>query len=155
MELVTAIAVASAAFNFVKKGIETGKELEGMSQQLGKWFEATSAFKVHEKAITNPPLFKKLLFKGSVEQEALQIVMHRKQIERQEIELRELIMQQYGLDTYREMLQMRRQIAVSRDNMLLKRKQAFKAFRLNALLLFLISSLLGLLAFLVSTILNK
>ena len=155
MELVTAIAVASAAFNFVKKGIETGKELEGMSQQLGKWFEATSAFKVHEKAATNPPLFKKLLFKGSVEQEALQIVMHRKQIERQEIELRELIMQQYGLDTYREMLQMRRQIAVSRDNMLLKRKQAFKAFRLNALLLFLISSLLGLLSFLVNAILNK
>ena len=155
MELVTAIAMASAAFNFVKKGIETGKELEGMSSQLGKWFEATAAFKVHEKAATHPPLFKKLLFKGSVEQEALQIVMHRKQIERQEIELRELIMQQYGLDTYREMLQMRRQIAVSRDNMLLKRKQAFKELRINFYLLCAIGLLLALIGIVIRAVITN
>lgn len=155
MELVTAIAMASAAFNFVKKGIETGKELEGMSSQLGKWFEATAAFKIHEKAATHPPLFKKLLFKGSVEQEALQIVMHRKQIERQEIELRELIMQQYGLDTYREMLQMRRQIAVSRDNMLLKRKQAFKELRINFYLLCAIGLLLALIGIVIRAVITN
>ena len=155
MELVTAIAMASAAFNFVKKGIETGKELEGMSSQLGKWFEATAAFKVHEKAATHPPLFKKLLFKGSVEQEALQIVIHRKQIERQELELRELIMQQYGLDTYREMLQMRRQIAVSRDNMLLKRKQAFKELRINFYLLCAIGLLLALIGIVIRAVITN
>ena len=155
MELVTAIAMASAAFNFVKKGIETGKEIEGMSSQLGKWFEATAAFKVHEKAATHPPLFKKLLFKGSVEQEAMQIVMHRRLLEKQESELRELIVLRYGVETYREMLQMRRQIATSRANLLLKRKQAFKELRINFYLLCAIGLLLALIGIVIRAVITN
>lgn len=155
MELLTAMSLASAAFNFIKKGIETGKEIEGMSKQLGSWFEAVNAFKVHESAAKHPPLFKKLLFKGSVEQEAMQIVMHRRLIEKQEAELRELITLRYGIETYREMINMRRQIAQSRATLVLKRKQAFKELRINTLLGLALLAALGALTALIRAIISN
>ena len=155
MELLTAMSLASAAFNFIKKGIETGKEIEGMSKQLGTWFEAVSAFKIHENAVKNPPLFKKLLFKGSVEQEAMQIVMHRRLIEKQEAELRELITLRYGIETYREMINMRRQISQSRTTLVLKRKQALKELRTNVLLGIALLAALGALIALIRAIISN
>jgi len=100
-------------------------------------------------------LFKKLLFKGSVEQEAMQIVMHRRLLEKQESELRELIVLRYGVETYREMLQMRRQIATSRANLLLKRKQAFKELRINFYLLCAIGVLLALIGLVIRAVITN
>ncbi len=40
MEIAAAISLASSAFNALKKGMETGREIEDMVDYFGKWFEA-------------------------------------------------------------------------------------------------------------------
>lgn len=126
LDPVTAFATASAAFNFVKRAVEAGREIEDVGSQLGTWFGACADLKQHEEESRDPPLFKKLLHKGSVEQEAMENLMRRKKIEQQEKELRELIMYRFGQEAYREMMEERKQIRDSRDRqiMLQKRRRA-------------------------------
>ena len=87
---VSAFAIASSAYNAIKRGIEMGREIEDLGGQLGTWFGAVADVKAAEEEAKDPPLFKKLLYSGSVEQEAMANLMRRKKIEQQERELREL-----------------------------------------------------------------
>lgn len=126
LDPVTAFATATAAFNFVKRAVEAGREIEDVGGQLGTWFGACADLKQAEEESRDPPLFKKLLYKGSVEQEALENLMRRKKIEQQEKELRELIVYRFGVDVYREMMEERKSIRNGRDRqiMLQKRRRA-------------------------------
>lgn len=127
LDPVTAFATASAAYSFVKKAVEAGREIEDIGGQLGTWFSACADLKQAEEDSRDPPLFKKLLHKGSVEQEAVENLMRRKKIEQQEKELRELIVYRFGVDTYREMMEERRQIRNSRERVAeLQRKKKAK-----------------------------
>lgn len=111
---ISAFATATAAYNALKRGIELGQEIEGMASQLGQWFGACAAVKKAEEEASNPSMFKKLLYKGSVEQEALEALMRRKKIEEQENELRTMILYRYGQGAYREMIEERRKIEIRR-----------------------------------------
>jgi hypothetical protein len=115
LDPITAFATASAAFNFVKKAVEAGREIEDVGSQLGTWFGACADLKQHEEESRDPPIFKKLLHKGSVEQQAMENLMRRKKIEQQEKELRELIVYRFGVDSYREMMEERRQLKEGRE----------------------------------------
>lgn len=144
LDPITAFATASAAYNFVKKAVEAGREIEDIGGQLGTWFSACADLKQAEEDSRDPPLFKKLLHKGSVEQEAVENLMRRKKIEQQEKELRELIVYRFGVDTYREMMEERRQIRQSRERVLeLQRKKQAKALQ-NILVIGLIVAILTL-----------
>ncbi len=126
LDPITAFATASAAFNFVKRAVEAGREIEDVGSQLGTWFSACADLKQHEEESRDPPLFKKLLNKGSVEQEAMENLMRRKKIEQQEKELRELIVYRFGVEAYREMMDERKQLKESRARtaMLQRRRRA-------------------------------
>lgn len=144
LDPVTAFATASAAYNFVKKAVEAGRELEDIGGQLGTWFGACADLKQAEEDSRDPPLFKKLLHKGSVEQEAVENLMRRKKIEQQEKELRELIVYRFGVDAYREMMEERRLIRNSRERAVeIQRKQQTK-FLQNILAIILIVGILAL-----------
>jgi hypothetical protein len=144
LDPVTAFATASAAYSFVKKAVEAGREIEDIGGQLGTWFSACADLKQAEEDSRDPPLFKKLLHKGSVEQEAVENLMRRKKIEQQEKELRELIVYRFGVDTYREMIEERRQIRNSRERVAeLQRKKKAKMFQ-NIIVIGLIVAILTL-----------
>ena len=144
LDPVTAFATASAAYSFVKKAVEAGREIEDIGGQLGTWFSACADLKQAEEDSRDPPLFKKLLHKGSVEQEAVENLMRRKKIEQQEKELRELIVYRFGVDTYREMMEERRQIRNSRERVAeLQRKKKAKMFQ-NIIVIGLVLSILTL-----------
>jgi len=143
LDPVTAFATASAAFNFVKRAVEAGREIEDVGTQLGTWFSACADIKQHEEESRDPPLFKKLLHKGSVEQEAMEMLMRRKKIEQQEKELRELIVYRFGVEAYREMMDNRRQIREGRDRaVMLQRRRRAKAIQ-NAVAVVLIVLILA------------
>ena len=72
MDPVSAIAAATAAFNVIKKGFEIGRDVESMYGDIGRWMSATSDILQAEKMAKKPPLFKKIVFAGSVEKEALE-----------------------------------------------------------------------------------
>ena len=78
---VTAIGLATTAFNGIKKAIETGKEISDMGTQLGQWAKAKSDLDFAHQKAKNPPLFKKVL-SSNIEQDALEAWAHKKKAER-------------------------------------------------------------------------
>lgn len=111
---VSAFALATAAYNAVKQGIEVGRELHEVSGALGKFFKASTDIKEAAEHQAKPSIFKKILDKGSVEQEALDNLVRRRTIIKQEYELMMMIKMQYGEYAYNEMLEERRRISVER-----------------------------------------
>ena len=107
---ITAISAATAAFNGVKKLVHAGRELEDVVGQLGKWYGAAADLQRADTQRKNPPIFTKLFNSGSVEEEALAIIVHKKKLEEQEKQLQDMLNIRFGYGTWKEMIQMRRQI---------------------------------------------
>lgn len=142
---VSAFALATGAFNMIKKAVAAGREIEDCVGYFGKFFQGVSDISKAEEEAKNPPLFKKLFSRGSVEEEAFQAVVHRQKVQQMENEIRELITYRYGLEIYREMLVMRRQIRQEREQTVYKQQQRRKAFLWNSFYLSLISICVGVL----------
>lgn len=140
---VSAIAMATTAFKTVKKMVEVGRDIEDIAGQLGKWYTAAADITKADEYAKNPPLFKKLLFKGSVEEEALNLIIHKKKLQEQEAELRTMIMYRFGQDTYREMIQMRRDIAKAREKAIYRKKEMVRNLIEGTAIVFLIVFMLG------------
>ena len=140
---VSAFALATGAFNMIKKAVEAGREIEDCVGYFGKFFQGVSDINKAEEEAKNPPLFRKLLSGGSVEEEAFQAVVHRQKVQQMENELRELITYRYGVEVYREMIQMRRTIKEERERTVYKQQERRKAFLWNGLALAIISAGIG------------
>jgi len=139
LDPVSAMAIATSAYNMLKKGIEVGRELEDMSGQLGTWFGAIADVKAADEEAADPPLFRKMFAKSSVEQEAIENLMRRKKIEQQERELREMIVYRFGVDAYRDMIKDRNTIRDARKRAVDARARRIKKLVLNAVAIALIA----------------
>ncbi len=114
MDPITAIAIASTAFNAIKKGMEVGRDIESMSGDLSRWMGAIGTIKDAEKKAKNPPLFKSILNPGSVEQEAIEAFAAKKKAEAMEYELKIFVNLSYGPNAWNEILRMQGQIRKQR-----------------------------------------
>ena len=123
MDPLSLIAMASTTFKGIQTLVDKGAEIEHVAQKLGHWYGLVSDIKEAEKEADNPPLFRKIFDGESVEQQALNIVIAKKKIEEQEKHVRELITWAYGVDTYKEMMQMRRDIKAKREQMIYKQRR--------------------------------
>jgi hypothetical protein len=112
----TAIAAASAAYNGVKKVMEAGKEIEDVTQTLGKWFGALNDINRAEQQRKNPPLHAKLAGGASIEEEAFAIIAHQKKMKEQEKEMAFMLNMRFGPNTWDEMMQLRREIKKQRED---------------------------------------
>ena len=115
--------MASTTFKGLQILVSKGAEIEHVAQKLGHWYGLVSDLREAEKEAENPPLFKKLFDGESVEAQALNAVIAKKKIEEQEKQIRELIMYSYGQDTYKEMMQMRRDIRAKREKLIYKQRR--------------------------------
>ena len=140
---VSAFALATGAFNMIKKAVEAGREIEDCVGYFGKFFQGVSDINKAEEEAKNPPLFRKLFSGGSVEEEAFQAVVHKQKVQQMENELRELITYRYGVEVYREMIQMRRTIKEERERTVYKQQERRKAFLWNGLALAILSAGIG------------
>ena len=155
LDPVSALAIATSAFNVIRKGIEMGRELEDMAGQLGTWFGAVSDVKSAEEEAKDPPLFKKLISSRSVEQEALQALVARKKIEQQERELRELIVWRWGTEEYTAMMRDRARIKDTRAKAIQNQRRKMRKFIANVLTIGAILALIGIIvAFIIGIISN-
>jgi len=155
LDPVSALAIATSAYKVLKKGIEMGRELEDMGGQLGTWFSAVSDVKSAEEEAKDPPLFKKLMFSGSVEQEAMQALIARKKIEQQEKELRELIVWRWGTEEYTAMMRDRARIKDTRAKAIQNQRRKMRKFIANVLTIGAIVGLIGIIvAFIIGIISN-
>ena len=117
MDPITALSLASTAFKGVQTLVARGREIEDVAVQLGRWYGYASDIKEAEKESKKPPIFRKLLDSGSVEQEALNSIIVKKKLEEQERQIRDLLIIRYGIETYREMIQMRKDIKAKREKL--------------------------------------
>jgi hypothetical protein len=155
LDPVSALAIATSAYKTIRKGIEMGRELEDMAGQLGTWFGAVSDVKSAEEEAKDPPLFKKLISSGSVEQEAMQALIARKKIEQQEKELRELIVYKWGTDAYVDMLRDRARIKDTRAKAIQNQRRKMRKLIANVLTISAILALIGIIvAFIIGIISN-
>lgn len=115
--------LAGSAFKGIQAVVQAGGEIEHVTKKLGQWFTIASDFQDKMKEIENPPLFKKVFDGGSVEQAALDIVVSQKKFAEQEKQIRELITWAYGPETYREMMQLRKDIKARREAMIYKQRK--------------------------------
>ena len=120
---VTALTAATAAFNVIKKGFEVGRDIESMSGDLGRWMSAVSDIKKADEYAKNPPLFKKIGFTKSVEEEALAAFMAKKKAEEMRDELRNLISFTRGPSAWSELVQMEAQIRKERQEAIYRQKE--------------------------------
>jgi hypothetical protein len=81
---------------------------------LGTFFKSAADIKEAAEQKSKPSIFRSILDKGSIEQEALDNLVRRRTIIKQEYELMMLIKMRYGDAAYNEMLEERRRISVER-----------------------------------------
>ena len=124
----TAVAAATTAFNTVKKFVHAGQDFENCMGQMGKWYAGVSDFRKGQQMQKNQPVFRKLLASGSVEEEALNLLIHDKKVREMEKELREMLNVRFGYKTWDELKEMQRKIRAQRQKQVYdaeERKQAF------------------------------
>ena len=109
------LAVASTAFNGIKRAFHAGRELESMSQDLSRWMGAVSDIDNAHKSAKNPSLLKKVMSGKSIEQEAIEAFTAKKQLEQQRNALRTYIQYSHGQSSWDELLRMEADIRKRRQ----------------------------------------
>jgi hypothetical protein len=136
---ITAIGIATSAFNAVKSAVNAGREIEDVAGALGKWMGAVSDIKKAEEMNKKPPLFKKLFASGSIEEEAMQIFMARKKAEDMREQLRDIISVTRGPSAWKELLKTEADIRKRRQNTIYaqeeRRRKLFEILAISALVL--------------------
>lgn len=99
---VTAIAGATAAFNFLKKGVQVGRDLQDMGKQLQQWAGCMAELDQAEKMAEKPPWYKAL--GGGTQAQAMEVFLARKQAQKMRENLRELIYGRFGPSHWQEFL---------------------------------------------------
>ena len=94
-----------------------------MAGTIGKWMSAVSDVEQAETEAQNPPLFKKLLYASSVEQQALEAFSAKKKLEQQRYELKQYLSLSFGPQAWNELLAMEGKIRKQRQKMIYERKE--------------------------------
>jgi len=132
MDPISAIAIATSAFNVIKKGITFGKDMESMYSDVGRWMGAIADLDHAEKMNKKPPLFKKMFDGSSIEQEAMDIFAAKKKAEAMEQELKTFINLTHGPAAWNELLALQGKIRKDRQRMIYDQAQRKKEI-LNAI----------------------
>lgn len=119
---VTAVGLATSAYNAIKQGVAVGRELQDMTGQLSQWGKAFSDFSYAEEKTKNPPWYS---FKGSDTSTAIEIFAQRKKMEAMRKEIKEFISWNYGPSAWEEVLHIEAQMRKQRKEELY-RKEEFK-----------------------------
>jgi hypothetical protein len=148
MDPITALGVASSAFSLLKKGFEAGRDIESMGSDLGRWMGAVGDIYRAEDAARKPSIFKKLVFKQSVEEEAMNAFMARKKAQQMREELREVIVWSRGEDAWQELLKMEADIRKKRlDDIKDQKRRQRKVLETIAVLVISAISVVGIFVF--------
>ena len=140
---VSAMAIAGAAFNTLKKGVSIGRDIESMGKSLSQWMSAVSDIdRAHHEA-KNPPIFKKIFNAKSVEEEAIELFTQKKQLENQRDQLRVLISSMCGPNAWQELLRMEADIRKQRKETLYAQREARKQFVEVISIIFLVLTVSG------------
>ncbi len=113
----TAIAVATTAYKGIVKAFQTGKEIEAMSKDIGKWMGAIADVKqAHQEKKTSR-------FKN-VEEQALDTYAALKKAEKMEMDLKNFLIANYGFNAWTDLMRIQR--GLRKERLEEKRKKAIR-----------------------------
>ena len=124
----TAVTVATQTYGQIKKLIQTGKDIEEMSDTLGKWMGAVSDIDNINKSSNNPSTFDKL-FNGSVEEVAMKSYSAKIKVQKQREELKNWLVGHYGLQAWDNLLKEEGRIRKARQEAIYAREEQKKMIR--------------------------
>ena len=128
--------------------IAAGRDIESCMGDVSRWMKMASDVDQAEKQAKNPPIFKKLLAAGSVEEEALQAYAAKKKLEAQRQELKNFLNMSYGPQAWADLIQLEGRIRKQRQEAIYKqqemRQQILEFILIGALGLTASTILLGL-----------
>tara|TARA_R100000329_G_scaffold122958_1_gene101521 strand:- start:928 stop:1395 length:468 start_codon:yes stop_codon:yes gene_type:complete len=138
MDPLSMIAMASTTFKGIQTLVNQGAEIEAVAQKLGAWYTYASDIKQAEKEAESPGVFKKLFDGQSIEQQALNATIAKKKLQEQEKNIRELIVWAYGVETYQEMIMLRRKIKAQREEAIYKQRKRKRLILDSVIIMFAI-----------------
>jgi hypothetical protein len=143
---VTAIGLATSAYNGIKSAISTGKEISEMGSTLSQWSKAISDLDFAHKKAQNPPLFKKMFGASKIEQDALEIWAQKQKANAMREELRSYISLYYGPSAWDEIVgieaKMRKEQR-EREYQAIERAEAIREWIIGILLFCVASGAIG------------
>ena len=107
MDPITAVTVATAAFNTIKKGFEFGRDVESMYGDIGRWMTANEAIHQGHNSAKRRNV-------GSIEEEALETFGALKKAKRMEDELRNWLIATHGMNAWNDLLRIQASIRKKR-----------------------------------------
>ena len=137
---ITAVGLATSAFNILKQGISAGKDIQEMSGTLAKWGSAFSDFSYAEDKVKNPPFYKMMSDNSA---NAIEIFAQKKKMQHMRKEIKDHISWTYGPSAWEEVL------AIEAEMRRIRKEEAYKKqeFIDNA-----INSILGTVIFLIAAL---
>lgn len=147
---VTAIAGATKAFTLVKAMVEVGKSAEDTMMQIGVWYGHASDVLYADKKAKNISPFKRVVFRRSVQQEAIQAFAAKKKLESQQRELISMINMVYGAQGLQEFREIRKQIVQEREDTVYRQQELKEAMVHSFVIVIFVAVLAGLLMFMFS-----
>jgi len=142
MDPVSAFAIASSAYKIICKGFETGRSIEGMYGDLGRWMGAISDVKHAHSMAQKPSIFKKVFNGSSIEKEALDAFAFKKKAEEMEDQLRSHVNLVYGPNSWSEILKLQAKIRKERQQQIYE-VQEFKRKVFNIVGIVLLCTIIG------------
>jgi len=103
--------------------IAAGRDIESCMGDVSRWMKMASDVDQAEKQAKNPPIFKKLLAAGSVEEEALQAYAAKKKLEAQRQELKNFLNMSYGPQAWADLIQLEGRIRKQRQEVIYKQQE--------------------------------
>ena len=144
----TAFATAQVAVAAIKKGIELGKDIGGISSDLAKFAGAISDINFAHKRAEHQPWYAVLFDTGGPS--AMEIFAQRKQAEAMRAEIKQYIQFSYGQSAWEELLHIEAQVRKERKATLYRQaevKQAILEYVIGFCVLVSGLGLLGLVVF--------
>lgn len=118
---ITAFAAAQTAVAAIKKGIQLGKDIGGISNDLAKFAAAVSDINFAHKSSENPPWYA-VLFGGNGPS-AMDIFAKKKQAEALRAEVKQYIQFAYGQSAWEELLRIEAQLRKDRQKTLYRKAE--------------------------------
>ena len=147
---ITAIAGATKAFTMVKAMVEVGKSAEDTMMQIGVWYGPASDVLYADKKAKNISPFRRVVFRRSAQQEAIQAFAAKKKLESQQRELISMINLVYGAQGLQEFREIRKQIVQEREDTVYRQQELKEAMIHSSILMIFVAVLSGLLMFMFS-----
>jgi len=138
----TAFAAAQTAVSAIKKGIQLGKDIGGISNDLAKFAGAISDINFAHKRAEDQPWYAILL--GSSGPSAMDIFAKKKQAEALRAEIKQYIQFAYGQSAWDELLKIEAQVRKDRQATLYRKAEIKQAIAEWVLGIVVVVSSLGL-----------